>query len=73
MTLKNNVLYQQQLHVQSSRTAQIRILTDMTRDAGEKTASAVGGNHLSFSRILAMETEKQRRQQQGEMKKAQPL
>ena len=78
MDVKNGAL-QQQLHSQSSRAAQARTLTEMSRDAGEKTASAVGGSHLSFSKILALESEKQRRQQHfkqeqnTETKKTQPL
>lgn len=37
---------------------------ETNRDTGEKAASAVGGSHLSFSKILAEETEKHRRRQQ---------
>ena len=62
MELKNKLFYQQQLTLQGSRVAQLRVLRDMTREAGEKTASALGGGHLSFSQLLAVETEKQRRQ-----------
>lgn len=55
----NQTLLEQQSAISRSRT-----ILETTGETGSRAAGAAAGSHITFSKILAEETEKQRRQQQ---------